>query len=305
MRKGAGVQMGRGAMNTVKTAALFGALWGVLLAVGWLIGGGSARFVWIFALIGLIGTFISFWNSDRIALRAMRAVPVSRQEAPRLHAIVEELAREAGQPMPRLYVSPTEQPNAFATGRSPRHAAVCVTQGILRMLDERELRGVLGHELMHVYNRDILTSSVAAGIAGIITSLAQMALWAGGGRDREGGGIIGALAAMILAPLAASLIQLAISRTREYDADEDGARLTGDPLGLAFALAKISGGVAARPLRPEQEIVNSSHLMIASPFRPGEGVSGLFSTHPPMEQRIARLEDMARRMPSGPFGAMR
>ncbi|WP_347042951.1 zinc metalloprotease HtpX [Brachybacterium nesterenkovii] len=297
--------MGRGAMNTVKTAALFGALWGVLLAVGWLIGGGSARFVWIFALIGLIGTFISFWNSDRIALRAMRAVPVSRQEAPRLHAIVEELAREAGQPMPRLYVSPTEQPNAFATGRSPRHAAVCVTQGILRMLDERELRGVLGHELMHVYNRDILTSSVAAGIAGIITSLAQMALWAGGGRDREGGGIIGALAAMILAPLAASLIQLAISRTREYDADEDGARLTGDPLGLAFALAKISGGVAARPLRPEQEIVNSSHLMIASPFRPGEGVSGLFSTHPPMEQRIARLEDMARRMPSGPFGAMR
>ena len=305
MRKGAGVQMGRGAMNTVKTAALFGALWGVLLAVGWLIGGGSARFVWIFALIGLIGTFISFWNSDRIALRAMRAVPVSRQEAPRLHAIVEELAREAGQPMPRLYVSPTEQPNAFATGRSPRHAAVCATQGILRMLDERELRGVLGHELMHVYNRDILTSSVAAGIAGIITSLAQMALWAGGGRDREGGGIIGALAAMILAPLAASLIQLAISRTREYDADEDGARLTGDPLGLASALAKISGGVAARPLRPEQEIVNSSHLMIASPFRPGEGVSGLFSTHPPMEQRIARLEDMARRMPSGPFGAIR
>lgn len=287
--------MGRGAMNTVRTAALFGVLWGVLLGVGWLVGQG--RLIWLFALMGLVGTAISFWNSDRIALRAMRAVEVSPQEAPRLHAIVEELAREAGRPMPRLYISPTDQPNAFATGRSPKRSAVCATQGILRILDDRELRGVLGHELMHVYNRDILTSSVAAGIAGIITSVAQMALWFGGGRDRGPGGIVGALAAMILAPVAASLIQLAISRTREYDADEDGARLTGDPLGLASALRKISSGVQARPLRAEQQLMDSSHLMIASPFRPGEGLSGLFATHPPMDQRIARLEEMARHLP--------
>lgn len=288
--------MGRGLGNAVRTAALFGVLWGVLLAVGWLVGGGSGRFVWIFALIGLAGTGISFWNSDRIALRAMRAVPVTPQEAPRLHEIVEELARAAGRPMPRLYISPTEQPNAFATGRSPKHAAVCATQGILDLLDDRQLRGVLGHELMHVYHRDILTSSVAAGIAGLITSVAQMALWAGSGRDREGGGIIGSLAAMLLAPLAASLIQLAISRTREFDADAAGAQLTGDPLGLASALRTISGGVAARPLRPEPELVDASHLMIASPFRPGDGMASLFSTHPPMDQRIARLEAMAQEM---------
>lgn len=284
--------MGRGAMNTVKTAALFGVLWGVLLAIGWAVGGGP-RFLWIFVLVGLIGTFVSYWNSDKIALRSMRAVPVTPEQAPRLYAIVQELSTAANAPMPRLYISPTDQPNAFATGRNPQHAAVCATQGILRILDDRELRGVLGHELMHVYNRDILTSSVAAGIAGIITSLAQMALWFGGGRDRQGGNIIAALAAMILAPIAATLIQLAISRTREYDADEDGARLTGDPLALASALRKISSGVRAQPLRPEQDIVDSAHMMIANPFRAGEGLTNLFSTHPPMDKRIARLEDMA------------
>ncbi|WP_370646098.1 zinc metalloprotease HtpX [Brachybacterium sp. ACRRE] len=285
--------MGRSVMNIVKTALLFGVLWGVLLAVGYMLGG---NFIWIFALIGLVGTFISFWNSDTIAIRSMRAREVSAQEAPGLHRIVRDLADQAGQPMPRLYISPTQQPNAFATGRSPKRAAVCCTEGILQLLDERELRGVLGHELMHVYNRDILTSSVAAGVAGVITSLAQMALWFGGGRDRQGGGgIIGALLAMILAPLAATLIQLAISRTREYSADHDGAELTGDPLALASALQKISGGVAAHPLPQEQELQDAAHMMIANPFR-GGGMGQLFSTHPPTEQRIARLQRLAQEM---------
>ncbi|MDO5661999.1 MAG: zinc metalloprotease HtpX [Brachybacterium sp.] len=279
-------------MNTVKTAALFGVLWGVLLAIGWLVSGGS-NLMWIFVLVGLIGTFISYWNSDKIAIRAMRAQPVSPQEAPRMYAIVEELSRQAGQPMPRLYVSPTEQPNAFATGRNPKNAAVCCTHGILQILNDRELRGVLGHELMHVYNRDILTSSIAAGVAGVITSLAQMALWFGGGRDRGPLGLIGALLGMILAPIAAALIQMAISRTREYDADAGGARLTDDPLALASALQKISRGVQQRPLRPEQDLVDSSHMMIASPFRAGEAMTSLFATHPPVAQRVARLEAMA------------
>ncbi|PWH05134.1 zinc metalloprotease HtpX [Brachybacterium endophyticum] len=285
--------MGRSVWNILKTALLFGVLWGVLLAVGYALGG---HFIWIFAIIGLVGTFISFWNSDTIAIRSMRAQEVSPQEAPQLYRIVQDLANQAGQPMPRLYISPTQQPNAFATGRSPQRAAVCCTQGILQILDERELRGVLGHELMHVYNRDILTSSVAAGIAGVITSLAQMALWFGGGRDREGGGgIVGALLAMILAPIAATLIQLAISRTREYSADHDGADLTGDPLALASALQKISGGVAAHPLPKEQNLQDSAHMMIANPFK-GGGMGQLFSTHPPTEQRIARLQQQAQQM---------
>lgn len=284
--------MARSVTNLVKTAALFGVLWGVLLAVGWLIGGSST--IWLFALIGVIGTAVSFWNSDRIAIRSMRAVEVSEQEAPAMHRIVRELSERAGQPMPRLYISPTMQPNAFATGRSPKHAAVCCTQGILQVLDERELRGVLGHELMHVYNRDILTSSIAAGIAGIITSVAQMAMWVGGGRNREGGGgILGALAAMILAPIAASLIQLGISRTREFDADHDGANLTGDPLALASALQKIERGVQSHPLAPEQELQDSAHMMIANPFTKNGGMKQLFSTHPPTAERVQRLQQMS------------
>jgi heat shock protein HtpX len=266
----------------------------VLLAVGYLIGQGT--YLWLFALIGLVGTFISFWNSDTIALRSMHAREVTSQEAPGLFRMVQDLSDSAGQPMPRLYISPTAQPNAFATGRSPKHAAVCVTEGILQLLDERELRGVVGHELMHVYNRDILTSSVAAGMAGIITSLAQLALWFGGGRDRNGGGIIGALLAMILAPLAASLIQLAISRTREYDADHDGANLTQDPLALASALAKISRGVDSHPLPADQNVQDSAHMMIENPFRKGGGLQSMFSTHPPTEQRIARLQRQAQEL---------
>ncbi|MFS0705646.1 zinc metalloprotease HtpX [Cellulomonas sp. 179-A 9B4 NHS] len=286
--------MGHQHFNGLKTAALFGAMWAVLLGIGWLLGGGRPGFLLLFAGIGLVMTAYSYWNSDKIAIRAMRARPVSELEQPAMYRIVRELSTAARQPMPRLYVSPTMAPNAFATGRNPQNAAVCCTEGILQILDERELRGVLGHELMHVYNRDILTSSVAAAIAGVITSLAQFALFfgGGGGDRREGGNPIAGLLLALLAPLAASLIQLAISRTREYDADEDGAALTGDPLALASALRKLDAGTHARPLPQERELVDVSHLMIANPFR-GGGLGRMFATHPPMADRVARLEAMA------------
>ncbi|MDQ4501729.1 zinc metalloprotease HtpX [Sinomonas sp. ASV322] len=283
--------------NGLKTAALFGVLWAVLLGIGALIGAGtrSAAPIWIFAVIGLATTAYSYWNSDRIALRSMQAYPVTEEQAPGLYQIVRELSQRANQPMPRIYISPTQAPNAFATGRNPQHAAVCCTEGILQMLDARELRGVLGHELMHVYNRDILTSSIAAAVAGVITSIAQFAMFFGGGdsRDNRNANPIALLILALFAPFAASLIQLAISRTREYDADEDGSRLTGDPLALASALNKIDGGVRQYPLPQDQSLVNTSHLMIANPFKRGGGLANMFSTHPPMDQRIARLEALA------------
>lgn len=281
--------------NGLKTAALFGVLWAVLLGLGAVIGTStrSTTPIWIMALVGVGTTAYGYWNSDKIALRSMQAYPVTEEQAPQLYQIVRELSARANQPMPRIYVSPTPAPNAFATGRNPQNAAVCCTEGILRLLSVRELRGVLGHELMHVYNRDILTSSVAAAVAGVITSVGQMLLFFGGGGDRRNANPLAMLAMALLAPVAAMVIQSAISRTREYDADEDGSALTGDPLALASALRKIHQGVQMVPLPPDQKLVNASHLMIANPFRSG-GVSRMFATHPPMQDRITRLELMAR-----------
>lgn len=282
--------------NGLKTAALFGAIWAVLLLVGGLLASAlrSPAVLLVFVVLGLGTSAYGYWRSDTLAIRAMRARPVSEAEQPALHRIVRELSTTARQPMPRLFVSPTMAPNAFATGRNPDNAAVCCTEGILQMLDERELRGVLGHELMHVYNRDILTSSVAGALAGVITSVAQFGLFFGGGRDEDSrSNPFAILLLSLAAPLAASVIQLAISRTREYDADEDGAKLTGDPLALASALRKLEMGTRQLPLPPERELVNASHMMIANPFRAGQGVARLFSTHPPMAERIARLEALA------------
>jgi heat shock protein HtpX len=281
--------------NGLKTTLLFSGIFAILLAFGSVIAGGS--YLWAFALFGVVMTAYGYWNSDKIAIKAMRARPVTEAEAPAMYRIVRELSTAAAKPMPQLFVSPTEAPNAFATGRSPSHAAVCCTQGILDLLDERELRGVLGHELMHVYNRDILTASVAAAIAGVITSVAQIFMFmsffgGGGGEDDNRGNPVAMMAMALLAPLAATTIQLAITRTREYDADEDGAKLTGDPLALASALRKLERGTAAAPLAPERDLVNASHMMIANPFR-AQDVSRLFATHPPMADRIARLETMA------------
>lgn len=283
--------------NGLKTTLLLGGMFALLLALGSLIANSTrnASFIWIFALIGLATTAYGYWNSDKLALRSMRAYPVSEAEQPAMYRIVRELSMNAQQPMPRLYVSPTASPNAFATGRNPQNAAVCCTEGILQLLNERELRGVLGHELMHVYNRDILTSSVAAAIAGVITSIAQFLMFFGGGSNNgENRNVnpIALIALSLLAPLAASIIQMAVSRTREYDADEDGAKLTGDPLALASALRRLESGISQAPLaNNDQRLVNSSHLMIANPF--GSRMKQMFSTHPPMDDRIARLEAMA------------
>ena len=287
--------------NGLKTAMLFGLLGAVVIGVSFLLFGRNLTALVIGAVIAVAMNAVTYWRSDTIALRAMRAYPVTDVEQPAMYQIVRELSERAGQPMPRLYVSPTNAPNAFATGRNPKNAAVCCTEGILVLLDERQLRGVLGHELMHVYNRDILTSSIAASASSMITALAYGAMYFGGGSDNRPNPI-GAIAIMLLGPLAAGVIKMAISRTREYDADEDGARLTGDPLGLASALAALDQGTRMRPLPPKRDLVNSSHLMIANPFTAG-GVTRLFASHPPMAERIARLERMAGNQP--PPGMLR
>jgi heat shock protein HtpX len=281
--------------NGLKTALLLGLLTSLILLVGYWFGGSTGLVIAVF--LSLAMNAFSYFYSDKIALRAMGARPVSAQQAPELYAMVHELATQTGQPTPRIYISPTNQPNAFATGRNPRNAAVAVTEGILGILTPRELRAVLGHELSHVYNRDILISSVAAALGGIITMLANLAWFLPIGRsdDEDGPGIAGMLLMLLLGPLAAMVIQMAISRNREYQADESGARLTGDPLALASALRKIHRGTQALPLPAEGQLATSAHLMIDNPLR-GGGLASLFSTHPPMEQRVARLEQMAALM---------
>jgi heat shock protein HtpX len=278
--------------NTVKTALLLGALTGLLMLVGGLIGGkGGVYIAFIFAVILNFG---SYWFSDKIVLKMYKAQEVSESSAPDLYNIVRNLALKASLPMPRVFIIPEETPNAFATGRNEKHAVVAVTEGIMRILKKEELEGVIAHELSHIKNKDILISSIAATIAGAISMLATAAQWAaifGGGRSGDednGGGIIGLIAMAIFAPLAAAVIQMAISRSREYLADAGGASITKNPYGLASALEKLTKASQVIPMNVKP---STAHLFIVNPLS-GKAFMKLFSTHPPLEERIARLRSM-------------
>jgi heat shock protein HtpX len=277
-------------MNTLKTTFLLTLLTLLLVLAGDYIGGQNGMVLAFIIAAGI--NFFSYFFSDKIALSMYRAQPVTREQLPRAYAVVERLTQRIGLPMPKIYVIPTESPNAFATGRNPSHASVAVTHGILNLLNDDELEGVLAHELGHVKNRDILTSSVAATLAGAITMIARMGFWAsiftgygGGGRDRRGGGL-GALLMLFLAPIAALLIQLWVSRTREYQADATGAHITGNPYALASALEKLDAYSRRLPMAAS---ATNAHLFIVAPVISAHDLAGLFSTHPPIPKRIERL----------------
>jgi len=282
-------------MNTIKTALLLGALTGLLMLIGGYFGGQQGVIIaFIFAMVMNFG---SYWFSDKIVLRMYKAQEVSEGQAPELYSIVKDLALKASIPMPRVYIILGDAPNAFATGRNETHAVVAVTEGILKILNREELEGVIAHELTHIKNRDILIGSIAATLAGAIVMLAHMAQWAaifgGAGRDDDerGGGIFGLVIMAILAPLAATLIQMAISRSREYLADDGGAQISRKPYGLASALEKMAGASQVIPMKVNP---STAHMFIVSPLT-GRSLMNLFSTHPPIEERIARLRGMRPR----------
>jgi heat shock protein HtpX len=269
----------------LRTTLLMATLGGLLIAIGYAIGG--LQIASVFLGIALLMNFVAFWFSDKIALKMSGAKPISEQEAPAIYQMVRELTTRAGLPMPALYMIPSDQPNAFATGRSPNHSAVALTQGITKLLSEDELRGVVAHELAHIRNRDILTQSVASAIGAMITYLAYFFLWFGSD-DESPLSIVASLAMVLLAPIAASLIQLGISRQREYSADATGAQITGNPESLASALLRLEEGAKAIPMQVNQA---AEPLYIVKPFQ-GGGIAGLFSTHPPIEERVRRLRQM-------------